>query len=323
VRSFISSSDQLYAVAAQPRTANAYRVWAVRTLASLALFCIMAEVLTRFGFARVNRNEARISNDYAAVLAIRKRDKPSLLLVGNSLLMEDIDYPRLRDSLHGEAYVFRLPIEETEYLDWFYGLRRLFAEGSRPDSVVLCINAEHLISSRIRGDYTVYYLFRLRDIPQIRRDLDYDLTKASGLVLSRFSFFYAARNNFRNFALIHTAPAYAEMLHKIATPQSQLPSDQDIEHIAERHLAAIRRLCSFHNAKFSFLLPAGFGRGEGPLVRAGAHSRTDLIMPVHLNAVGRDKFKDDLHLNASGAQIFTDRVLTLLGSRLKDLRGLP
>jgi hypothetical protein len=276
------------------------------------------EALTRFGFAHVSRIEARIANDHAAVLAMRKSDEPSVLLLGNSLMLEDIDYARLRDSLHGQAYAVRLPIEETEYIDWFYGLRRLFDEGSQPDMVVFCMGAEHLISSRIRGDYSVYYLFRFWDIPQIRRDIGYDLTKTSGLELSRFSLFYAGRNNLRNFVLFHTAPAYTEMLQRIATRPAHVPSDQEIERIAESRLAALRTLCSSHSAQFAFLLPPGFGPGEAPLVRAGTRSRTDVMVPVHLNALSRDKFKDGLHLNASGARTFTDKVSALLKSRLED-----
>jgi len=317
VRSSISSSEP-DAVTAPLRTANTYRVWSVRALASLALFCIGIEVLTRFGYARISRNEARIANDHAAVLAIRKSNKPSVLLIGNSLLREDIDYARLRESLHYQANAVQFPIEETEYLDWFYGLRRLLDEGSRPDMIVLCINAEHLISSRIRGDYSVYYLFRFRDIPQIRRAIGYDLTKTSGLALSRFSLFYAGRNNLRNFVLFRTAPAYTEVLQRIATPPAHVPSDQEIERIAESRLTALRVLCSSYGAQFAFLLPPAFGQEEASLVRAGTRSRTDVMVPIHLNALSRDKFKDGFHLNDSGAQIFTDKVSALLKSRLEE-----
>jgi hypothetical protein len=303
-------------VTALPRSVNTYRVWSVCTLASVVLFCIGLEALSRFGFAHVSRIEARIENDHAAVLALRKSDNPSVLLVGNSLLLEDINYARLRESLEGRAYAVRFPIEETEYLDWFFGLRRLFDEGARPEMVVLCINARHLVSSTIRGDYSVYYLFRFRDIPQIRRAVGYDLTKASGLELSRFSLFYAARNNLRNFVLIRTAPAYTEILRRIGTPQVQAIPDQEIERIGETRLAALHTLCSSYGARFVFLLPPGFGPEEAPLVSAGTRSQTDLMIPVHLNALGRDNFKDGFHLNASGAQMFTDKVSALLKGRL-------
>lgn len=312
------SSFEPDTAAAKLWTANKYGVWSVRALASLALFCFAIEALTRFGFARVSQIEARIANDHAAVHAIRKSDKPTVLLVGNSLMLEGIDYRRLRESLRGRAHAVRFLIEETEYLDWFYGLRRLFNEGSRPDMVVLCVNAEHLISSRIRGDYSVYYLFSFWDISQIRRDINYDLTKASGLALSRFSLFYAARNNLRNFVLIRTAPAYAEMLRTIARAQGRLPSDPEIERIAETRLTAMRILCSSHDAQFAFLLPPGFGPGETPLVSAGIRSRTDVMVPVHLNTLDRDKFKDGFHLNASGARMFTEKVSALLENRFEE-----
>jgi hypothetical protein len=259
VRSCISSSEP-DAVAGRLRIANTYRVWSIRALASLALFCVGMEVLARFGFNHVSRIEARIANDHAAVLAIRKSEKPSVLLLGNSLLLDDIDYARLRDSLRGQADAVRFPIEETEYLDWFYGLRRFFGEGSRPEMIVLCINAEHLISSKIRGDYSVYYLFRFLDIPQIRRDIGYDLRKTSGLELSRFSLFYAGRNNLRNFVLFRTAHAYTQMLQRIATRPAHVPSDQEIERTAESRLIALRTLCSSYGARFAFLLPPGFGQ---------------------------------------------------------------
>ncbi|MFL6352150.1 MAG: hypothetical protein ACJ74Z_09910 [Bryobacteraceae bacterium] len=316
MRSSISSSET-DAATAPVRTANTYRVWSVCALASVALFCVGMEVLARFGFNHVSRIEARIANDHAAVLAIRKSETPSVLLLGNSLLLADIDYVRLRDSLRGQAHTVRFPIEETEYLDWFYGLRRFFSEGSRPDMVVLCMNAQHLTSSKIRGDYSVYYLFRFSDIPQIRRAIGYDLTQTCGLALSRFSLFYAARNNLRNFVLFRTAQAYIEMLQNIAAPRAHVPSDQDVERTAETRLTALRTLCSSYGAQFVFLLPPGFGQEEAPLVRAGMTSRTDVMVPVHLNALKRDQFKDGLHLNFSGAEMFTDKVLARLKTRLE------
>jgi lysophospholipase L1-like esterase len=42
------------------------------------------------------------------------------------------------------------------------------------------------------------------------------------------------------------------------------------------------------------------------------------MVPVHLKALSPDKFKDGFHLNASGAQIFTDKVPALLKSRLEE-----
>jgi len=290
-----------------------YVVWIHLTLSTLIVFCLATEALTRFGFAHVSRIEARISTDYRAARSIRS-EKSSVLLIGNSLLLEGLDYPRLRRSLAGHAEAIVFPIEQTQYLDWYYGMRRLFDEGSQPKTVILCMSTEHLISPRIRGDYSAYYLFRLSDIPQIRRDIGYDLTKTSSLVLSRFSLFYAGRSSLRNFLLHRTDPAYAEMLQRIAITKAHFPPDEEIERTAEDRVSAFERLCSLHGARFAFLLAPGFGPGEGPLETAGERSHTTIMVPFQLNQLGTDKFRDGFHLNATGAQMFTDKLSGLLMS---------
>ena len=61
------------------------------------------------------------------------------------------------------------PIEDTTYLDWAYGLRRLLAGGSRPSVVVMCISAKHLLSDATDGEGFAYFLMRLRDLPEVAR----------------------------------------------------------------------------------------------------------------------------------------------------------
>lgn len=295
---------------------NIYWIWSVRTLASLALFCIAVEGLTRFGFSHISRIEARISHDRRATVGIRKSDKPAILFIGNSLLLEGLDEARLRDALASKARPVSFPIEQTEYLDWYYGLRRLFADGSQPDFVILCMSAGHLISPQIRGDYSAYYLFRTGDIPQIGQDIHYDLTKTSSLLLSRFSLFYAGRSPLRNFVLMRTDPAYAEVMQNIGVEPAHWPADEEIERIAEIRLAAARQLCSSHGARFAFLLAPGFGSGESAVVEAGKRSGTDVMVPIHLNELSRDKFRDGFHLNHAGAEIFTGKVSELIQNRL-------
>ena len=314
--SSISSFEPKTVTVAATQTRNLYLAWSVRTIAALVLFSIAIEALTRFGFSHLSRIEARVSSDDRAARAMHGSGKPGALLVGNSLLLEGIDYARLRDSLAPGAAVVRFPIEGTQYLDWYYGLRRLFEDGSQPHLVVLCLSAEHLISPRIRGDYSAFYLFRLADIPQIRREVDYDLTKTSSLVLARFSLFYAGRSSLRNFILVRTAPGYPELLQRLATGPPHFPPDEEIERIAESRLRALDSVCSSHGARFAFLLAPGFGPGEAPLVTAGARSHTDVMVPIHLNELSRDLFRDGFHLNAAGARIFTGKVSEVLKARL-------
>ncbi len=315
--SSISSSNAISAPAQpSPGCRNAYWLWSIRTLASLALFLIAIEGLTRFGFSHISRIEARISHDHRAAVAIRGSHMPAVLFVGNSLLLEGLDQDLLRQSLAREAQIVSFPIEQTQYLDWYYGLRRLFGDGSQPDLVILCMGAEHLISSQIRGDYSAYHLFRAGDIPHIGRDVHYDLTKTSSLLLSRFSLFYAGRSPLRNFVLARSDPAYAELMQNIEVEPAHWPADEEIERIAEIRLAAVRQLCSVHGARFAFLLAPGFGAGEGPVVSAGKRSGTNVLVPIHLNELSHDKFRDGFHLNHAGALIFTGKVAALIQNRL-------
>lgn len=169
-------------------------------------------------------------------------------------------------------------------------------------------------------DYSAYYLFRAPDIPQICREIHYDLTKTHGLLLSRFSLFYAGRNPLRNFVLMRTDPAYGYMLQRIATQPAHLAEDAEIENIAETRLTALRWLCASHGARFAFLLTPGFGPGEEPVSTAGARSGTDVMVPIHLNHLGRDKFRDGFHLNPGGATIFIGKVSLLLNNRLANTK---
>jgi len=311
--SSISNSEaQSHSIAAHSKPPR-YLEAPIALLLSLSMFCGALEITTRAGFGKISRVESRVAADYKAALSITGNNTAgSVLLAGNSLLLEDVDVPQLRNSLPSGLKITRFAIEQTQYLDWYFGLKRLFAQGVRPKLVVLCMNASHLISGQIRGDYSSYYLFRLADIPEIRRDAGYNLTKASDLVFAHFSLFYAGRTPLRNFVLLRSDPAYGQLLHDLATVSAKLPPDGDMERIATSRLTDLRLLCAAHNANFVFLLPPGFGRGEEAIMNAGTHSEAAVFVPIHLNDLPQTMFRDGFHLNAEGARICTEKMTEFL-----------
>src|SRR6266567_3933514 len=106
----------------------------IAILASVACVMLSAELLSRFAFPRISQIESRITRDEHQIMAIASADRnspPTVLLVGNSLLLRGLEYPRIRTELAPDAQVFRLVIENTEYLDWHYGLRHMFESGVR------------------------------------------------------------------------------------------------------------------------------------------------------------------------------------------------
>lgn len=203
----------------------------VSTLVALVLLLACLEVATRIGFTRISHIEARIHTDYRSALQTRQGgpSHPTILLLGNSLLLDGLDYDGLRHELEPTARPVRFVIEATMYLDWYYGIQRLLSEGARPDRIVLCLNIPQLLSNRmLRSEYSAYYLIRTGDLASAGRDSGLDLTGISSLFFARYSMFYAGRNNLRNFALATVAPAYRDIAHSLASAPEVALSDEDI-----------------------------------------------------------------------------------------------
>jgi len=265
------------------------------------------EAATRFCFNRISRIESRIRSDYLAALATRRggSSHPTILLLGNSLLLEAIDYDGLRLAMEPRATPVRFVIEQTSYLDWYYGVKRLLSDGARPDRVVLCLSPTQLLANTIRGEYSAFYLIRTQDLASAGREAGYDLTEISGLFFARYSIFYAGRNNFRNFALNKVDPAYANVLHGFTDAPGRSPTDAEVLAGAAPRLSRLRLLCAQYNVRFDFLLPPSLGQGGQGLIEAGRKSGASVLAPVPPNSWKLDLFQDGFHLNHAGAALFT------------------
>src|ERR1051326_1197161 len=67
-------------------------------LAALAVGSGALELVTKYGFSRISKIQRRIENEYADSVKIRpiENGRPSVLLCGNSLLLEGVDFPLLQ-----------------------------------------------------------------------------------------------------------------------------------------------------------------------------------------------------------------------------------
>jgi hypothetical protein len=277
----------------------------VITAVMLSILLVSLEAVTRLAFARLSHIEARIATDYRAALTTRPggQARPTILLLGNSLLLEGLDYPGIRRAM-APANPVRFVVESTSYLDWYYGIRRLLSSGARPDRIVLCLNLSQLFMSRLRGDYSAYYLIRTPDLARAGREAGIDLTGISSLFFARYSLFYAGRNNLRSFVL-HTVDApYADAIHALTVVSGGDFTDHDALGAATR-LDQLRALCAQYKVEFSFLLPPGFGHGSQGLMEAGRKANTPVLIPVAQNSWDSSRYTDNLHLNPAGAVEFT------------------
>lgn len=279
----------------------------VGALVMICLLLIGMEFLVRFGFSTVSRIESRTHRERLEALAVGHgtKERPSILLLGNSLLLEGVNYPGIRQTLEPNANATRFVIEQTSFLDWKYGVSRLLSEGAKPDRIVLCLNIPQLLSTSILGDYSAFYLFRTEDLLSIGNESGYDLTRTSNLLFARYSLFFAGRNSLRNFVLNRLHPKYGAVLHGLTTTGAKDLSESEVQFLAAPHLEQLRTICARHKVKFDLLLPPGFGTGQQGLVAAGKSTGTSVLVPVALNSWGRDLYRDGFHLNQEGSLRFT------------------
>ena len=286
-----------------------YRRAILVALAMIVLLLACAEVAFRFGFSRISRIESRTIHEHQNAIAVRPTSaKPTILMLGNSLLLEAVDFDQLKSQLEPWAVPTRFVIEQTAFLDWSYGIKRLLSDGARPNRIILCLNLPQFVSSSIRGDHVAFYLYRTTDLLNVGRDSGYDLTKTSGLLFARYSLFFAGRNSLRNFVLNRLQPAYGELLHGFTTVPAPELTDAKVLQLAAPRLEQLRRLCNENGIQFAFLLPPGFGDGGQGLIQAGINSGTTVLAPVSLNAWDKDQFRDGFHLSKTGSERFTKLV---------------
>ena len=292
-------------------------------LALVAFVMLSAELLSRYAFPRISNIERRIRNDESRVMTLRSTGvdaRPTVLLAGNSLLLMGLDYPHLNAQVGRQAYAVRFVIENTEYLDWYYGLHHLFASGVRPSIVVLCLNVGQTVSSRTLGDYSARHLFGASDLLPVAHAAGMDATQTSELLLSHWSAFYASRATMRNFILNRAAPGYATAMHNLAdNARSSLPPDDEVIGTARARLDAIDSLCRQFGAQLVLLIPPSLGGRNELLASAAQLGNVNFDYP--LPTLNSDMFRSDgTHLNQKGAAVFTQAIARCLQARLAPMR---
>jgi hypothetical protein len=280
-------------------------------LVLIAISCLAIEAGSAVFVGRVSRILRRFDAQRAEALQVRKSGAASLsvLLVGNSLLQQGIDLAQLQAKVGSSAHLTRYAVSNTGYLDWYYGLRRLFREGSRPDVVIVTMNARQFMTRSIAGDYAVHSMVDAEDLMKLAADMGASNTEASSLVADRASAFYGTRSDIRTWALQMVLPRFEQVRDLITPPSSELPSDDEIaERIAPR-LEALRNVCAEYGARMIILIPPAVSRdGSEGLKRAAALVKIPVLDPYAPGELPANFFSDGFHLNAEGAARFTDRV---------------
>jgi hypothetical protein len=289
-------------------------------LALTVLLLAGLELGARVGVPHLSRIERRAVDEYQAALNCGRQHTAAkqVLFVGNSLMGEGVQFDVLRKRLFPSVDAKRFLIESADARDWYFGLRRIFAAGSRPNAVVLFLNPGQLVSDQLRGDYSAYRLVRPEDLVTAAREGNMSNTSASNFVSAHFSAFFGLRAEIRKWVIGKLFPQFPQLTRMLIRQNQKKPLDkQTLYEKAARRLDEFRRLAQHYGADFTLVVPPS-GPGEDPeyariVERAGRAAGVAVLVPVPPGSLPAEDYSDGFHLNSTGAAIFTRRLADSLG----------
>lgn len=286
-----------------------------------ALFLAALEAGQRYLLPRVKAVDHRLTRENAGAEQIKPGpgQPVPVLLVGNSLLKRGIDLSLLNEKLHPEYDVVRFVVDDTNYLDWYYGLHRLFLEGARPKAVILVLNGRQLISPDVHGDSFATLLMDRSDLLAVKRTVASDNTTTSSLLFANFSRYYGMRSELHKWVLLHLFPAFPDLAVKLRPETPPLAPDEQIGAAAAQRLKQMSEMCARYGAQFIFVVPPSTAARDGSsaIQAAGNRIGVQVLVPFQPRQLPSNLYEDGFHLNYQGAEVFTQA----LSSSLRQLLG--
>jgi len=279
--------------------------------------CGITEAAARIGLGRLSQIHRRILQDKSAAIAVRPArtgEPKTMLFCGNSLLLEGVDFHQLGAAVSSRFRPVRFVVEQTFYYDWEFGIRSLLRHGARPDHLILCLSPGQFRRDAIRGDFDARFLFDLQDIWPVSRYTQADLTATSSLYFAHFSSFYGARSELRGVLLGKAGLGRVQELWHDLVTVPLVETDHDMVGVYVARLKTISELCAAQGVRFQFLIPPTAEPGDGEIVNAGRQSSVPVIHPVPNYSLGTEYYRDNFHLNARGAKLYTEKISAELAS---------
>jgi hypothetical protein len=285
------------------------------------ILVIGLEILSNYLLKHDSITYHRVSRQYADALESH-RAKPgepaSVLMVGNSLLLEGIDVDRLQTLTSSGLRIYPIFLEGTGYYDWLYGLRRLFRQGARPQVVVLGLEANSFLSKGVRQEYCPMMFFDSQDVLGVAFDLGLDRTATSNLLLAHSSTFWDTRSVIRMQILRRIIPHFQDLFMLVKAKRS-VPQDPEFETAATSRLLELRELCGAYGAKLIILIPPtpSSERAIRQMTIASKKVGVETLVPIDPTALSARFYQTDAtHLNPEGAALFTSALVTGLPTKI-------
>jgi hypothetical protein len=264
---------------------------------------------------------ARISRQYEEALRIRPAgpgETPSVLMVGNSLLLHGVELDRLKALTASSMQIYPIFLEATGYYDWLYGLRRLFRHGARPEVVVVGVGVNYFLKNGVRQDYVPMLFLDAEDSLALASDLHLDRTATSNLMLGHSSIFWDTRSAIRTQILSHMVP-HLEDLFLLVNQKPAIPESPEFEQISILRLRRLRELCEANDAKLILLVPPTLSseNAVNKMAYAAHIAGVDVSVPIDPDLLSARFYqRDGMHLNSDGALLFTSALARDLPERV-------
>lgn len=299
-------------------TAIAY----AKALAAIcALLIIVFEISSVYLLNHRSATYARISRQYDEALKMRPGgpgEPPSVLMVGNSLLLHGVQLNRLNELTSSRMHLSPIFLEATGYYDWFYALQGLFRQGARPQVVVVGVGVNYFLENGVRQDYAPMLFFSAKDTLAVASNLNLDRTATSNLLLAHASTFWDTRSPIRMQILSRAIP-HLEDLFSLVNQGPALPEGGEFAQVAIPRLQRLRELCEAHGAKLILLVPPTLSSVNtvNEMIDAAHMARVDVSVPIDPAALSAKYYqRDGMHLNADGAVLFTSALAKDLPERV-------
>jgi len=284
--------------------------YAKALVAICALLTLVFEIASVYLLNHQSATYARISRQYGEALAVRPAgagEPPSVLMVGNSLLLHGVQVNRLQEMTSSRMRIHPVFLEATGYYDWLYALHGLFLRGARPQVVVLGVGVNYFLENGVRQDYAPMMFFNARDTLAVASDLKLDRTATSNLLLAHASTFWDTRSAIRMQVLNHMVP-HLEDLFSLVNQKPAVPEGREFAEMTIPRLQRLRELCEANGARLILLVPPTLDSENAVNRMAAAAQATGVEVSVPIDpATLSAKFyqPDGMHLNRDGAVLFT------------------
>lgn len=297
-------------------------------LAGILIYLGALEIAARVMVPDFSRVQREYAEDYRTALSLRpvsRAGAPTALIVGNSLLRAAVDEQKLRAAMAPDYFVAVFPMDYTMYWDWYFGLRRLFAEGARPAVVVLSLSPGQLVSDSINGERFARFMMRLNDLPEVKRIAGLDLTTASDYFFAHGSAWLGGRWEVRNWLFARMIPGAVALVQTFVPRDAKASPAPDAVDRALERLKALKQLVNANGAQFVFSIPPAMHASDLPdrIQKASSSAGIPVLLPYRAGEMPPTVFSDGSHLDSRGATLYVERLSPALCRVLSETVARP